>query len=83
MVSAGNFFAAALGLAVHIGVEVGKPVTVVESVQGKVLKGTSAQLLRVRGARQLSIALGETADVQREVVDAGIPTEKKGKYLYH
>ena len=40
-----------LGVAVGNGIVVGTPVTVVESVLGRMLKETSDPLLRVRAAR--------------------------------
>ena len=40
-----------LGVAVGNGIVVGKPVTVVESVLGRMLKETSDPMLRVREAR--------------------------------
>ena len=56
MATAENAFVAVvvvsvLGVAVGNGIVVGTPVTVVESVLGRMLKETSDPLLRVRAAR--------------------------------
>ena len=67
--------AVVVGAVVGIVAEVGIPVTVVESVPVRQLKGTRVQPLRVRESRQPSAVLDETVGVQREAADAGIPTK--------
>ena len=61
----------------RIGDEAGKPVTVVGSAQGRTVKGTSDQTMRVRVSQQPSVALDGIADARRGAVDAGIPAGKK------
>lgn len=68
--------------AVRIGDEAAKPATVVGSAQGKTVRGTSDQTMRVRVTQRPSVALDGTAGARRGAVDAGIPTKKKKKYIY-
>ena len=79
---AGDASAAVAVVVVGIVAEVGIPVTVVESVPVRQLKGTRVQPLRVRESRQPSAVLDETVGVQREAADAGIPTETKRKHWF-
>ena len=74
--------AVVVGAVVGIVAEVGIPVTVVESVPVRQLKGTRVQPLRVREPRQPSAVLDETVGVQREAADAGIPTGTKRKHWF-
>ena len=72
----------ALVAAERIGDEAGKPVTVVGSAQGRTVKGTSDQTMRVRVSQQPSVALDGIAGARRGAVDAGIPAGKRNAYLH-